>query len=114
MKIILTRFHCRKNRGSLAIVFAEEIAHLRATKSRAIFPGAVKIARCNRRESRDFGALRVFHVSMFLLLRQFKRKRWQTKGCWRRSWQAKRVLAGVLAQTAVKWKGGADRSAGTI
>ena len=34
----------KKNRGLLAIFFAEEIAHLRASKSRAIFPGAVKIA----------------------------------------------------------------------
>ena len=33
-----------KNRGSLAIFFAEEIAHLGASKSRAISPGAVNIA----------------------------------------------------------------------
>ena len=39
-----TRFHRKTNRGSLAIFFAEEIAHLGASKSRAIFPGAVKIA----------------------------------------------------------------------
>ena len=43
-RIIFTRFHRRKNRGSLAIFFAEEIAHLGASKSRAIFPGVVKIA----------------------------------------------------------------------
>ena len=34
----------QKNRGSLAIFFAEEITHLGASKSRAIFPGAVTIA----------------------------------------------------------------------
>ena len=39
-----TRFHRSKNRGSLATFFAQEIAHLGASKSRAIFPGAVKIA----------------------------------------------------------------------
>ena len=43
-RIIFTRFHRRNNRGSLAILFAEEIAHLGASKSRAIFPAAVKIA----------------------------------------------------------------------
>ena len=43
-RIIFARFHRRKNRGSLATFFAEEIAHLGASKSRAIFPGAVKIA----------------------------------------------------------------------
>ena len=43
-RITFTCFHRRKNRGSLAIFFAEEIAHLGASKSRAIFPGAVKIA----------------------------------------------------------------------
>ena len=43
-RIIFTRFHRRKNRGSLAIFFAEEIAHLGASKSRVIFPRAVKIA----------------------------------------------------------------------
>ena len=36
-RIILTRFHHRKDRGSLAIFFAEEIAHLGASRSRAIF-----------------------------------------------------------------------------
>ena len=40
-RIIFTRFHRRGNRGSLAIFFAEEIAHLGASKSRAIFGGAV-------------------------------------------------------------------------
>ena len=34
----------RRNRGSLAIFSAEEIAHLGASKNRAIFGGAVKIA----------------------------------------------------------------------
>ena len=43
-RIIFTSFHRRENRGSLAIFFAEEIAHVGASKSRAIFPGAVKIA----------------------------------------------------------------------
>ena len=43
-RIIFTSLHRRKNRGSLAIFFAEEIAHLGASKSRAIFPRAVKIA----------------------------------------------------------------------
>ena len=43
-RIMFTRFHRGKNRGSLAIFFAEEIAHLEASKTRAIFPGAVKIA----------------------------------------------------------------------
>ena len=53
-RIIFTRFHRRRNRGSLAIFFAEEIAHLGASKSRAIFPQAVKNRRRHRRESRDF------------------------------------------------------------
>ena len=44
MRIIFTRLHRRKYRGSLAIFFAEEIAHLGASRSRAIFPGAVRIA----------------------------------------------------------------------
>ena len=43
-RIIFTCLHRRINRGSLAVFFAEEIAHLGASKSRAIFPGAVKIA----------------------------------------------------------------------
>ena len=43
-RIGFTRFHRRKNRGSLAIFFAEDIAHLGASKSRAISLGAVKIA----------------------------------------------------------------------
>ena len=44
-RIIFTRFHRRKNRGSLAIFFAEGIAHLRASKKVARWiPGAVKIA----------------------------------------------------------------------
>ena len=37
-------FIAEKNRGSLAICFAEEIAHLGASKSRAISPGAAKKA----------------------------------------------------------------------
>ena len=40
VRVIFTHFHRRKNRGSLAIFSA----HLGASKSRAIFPGAVKIA----------------------------------------------------------------------
>ena len=39
-----THFIRRRNRGSLAIFFAEEIGHLGASKNRAIFRGAVKIA----------------------------------------------------------------------
>ena len=34
----------RKSRGSLAILFAEETAHLGASRDREIFGGAVKIA----------------------------------------------------------------------
>ena len=36
--------HFIRRRGSLAILFAEEIAHLGASKNRAIFRGAEKIA----------------------------------------------------------------------
>ena len=43
-RTIFTHFLRRRNRGSLAIFFAEEIAHLGASKDRAIFGGAVKIA----------------------------------------------------------------------
>ena len=43
-RAIFTHFLRRKNRGSLAIFFAEEIAHLGASKHRAISRGAVKIA----------------------------------------------------------------------
>ena len=43
-RMIFTRLHRRRSRGSLAIFFAEEIAHLGASKRRAIFPGAAKIA----------------------------------------------------------------------
>ena len=43
-RAIFTHFIRRRNRGSLAIFFAEEIAHLGASKNRAIFWGAVKIA----------------------------------------------------------------------
>ena len=39
-----THFLRRRNRGSLVIFFAEEIAHLGASKNRAILWGAVKIA----------------------------------------------------------------------
>ena len=39
-----SHFLRRRNRGSLAIFFAGEIAHLGASKNRAIFGGAVKIA----------------------------------------------------------------------
>ena len=39
-----SHFLRRRNRGSLAIFFAEEIAHLGASKKIAIFGGAVKIA----------------------------------------------------------------------
>ena len=37
-RTIFTHFLCRRNRGSLAIFFAEEIAHLGASKDRAISP----------------------------------------------------------------------------
>ena len=57
VRIIFARHHRRKNRGSLAIFFAEEIAHLGASKSRGDFSGSGKNRRRNRRESRDFGAL---------------------------------------------------------
>ena len=43
-RTIFTQFLRRRNRGSLAIFFAEEIAHLGASKNRAIFWGAVEIA----------------------------------------------------------------------
>ena len=43
-RTIFTHFLRRKNRGSLAIFFAEEIAHLGASKNRAIVWGAIKIA----------------------------------------------------------------------
>ena len=43
-RTIFTHFLCRRNRGSLAIFFAEEIAHLEASKNHAMFWGAVKIA----------------------------------------------------------------------
>ena len=48
-RIIFIRFHRRKNRGSLslAIFFAEEIAHLGASKSRVIFPRAVNWEKLN-------------------------------------------------------------------
>ena len=51
-----THFLCRRNRGSLAIFFAEEIAHLGASKNRD-FLGSGRNRRRSRRESRDFGAL---------------------------------------------------------
>ena len=50
------------NRRSLAIFFAEEIAHLGASKNRAILRGSGKNRRRNRRESRDFGALRFLTI----------------------------------------------------
>ena len=43
-RTIFTHFLRRGNCASLAILFAEEIAHLGAPKHRAIFWGAVKIA----------------------------------------------------------------------
>ena len=43
-RTIFTHFLRRRNRGSLAVFFAEEIAHLGASKNRAIIGGAVKIA----------------------------------------------------------------------
>ena len=44
VRTIFTHFIRRRNRGSLAIFFAEEIAHVGASENRAIFWGAVKIA----------------------------------------------------------------------
>ena len=44
VRTIFSHFLRRRNRGSLAIFFAEEIVHLGASKNRAIFGGAVKIA----------------------------------------------------------------------
>ena len=43
-RAIFTHFIRRRSRGSLAIFFAEEIVQLGASKNRAIFWGAVKIA----------------------------------------------------------------------
>ena len=43
-RTISTHFIRRRNRGSLAIFFAEEIAYLGASTNRAMFWGAVKIA----------------------------------------------------------------------
>ena len=43
-RIIFTRFRRRKNRGSLAIFFAEEIAHLGASKCSRDFSGGGTIA----------------------------------------------------------------------
>ena len=43
-RTIFTHLLRRRNRGSLAIFFAEEIAHPGASKNRAILWGAVKIA----------------------------------------------------------------------
>ena len=56
-RTIFTHFLRRRNRGSLAIFFAEEIAHLGASKNRD-FSGSDKNRRRSRRESLDFGALR--------------------------------------------------------
>ena len=42
MRTVFSHFLRKRNRGSLAIFFAEEIAHLGASKNRAIFGGAVK------------------------------------------------------------------------
>ena len=56
MRTIFTHFLRRRNRGSLAIFFAEDIAHLGASKSGAIFSGSGKTRRRSRRESREFGA----------------------------------------------------------
>ena len=56
-RTIFTHFLRRRNRGSLAMIFAEEIAHLGASKNRAILWGSGKNRRRSRRESHDFGAL---------------------------------------------------------
>ena len=44
VRTIFSQFLRKRNRDSLAIFFAEEIAHLGASKNRAIFGGAVQIA----------------------------------------------------------------------
>ena len=56
-RTIFTHFLRRRNRGSLAIYFAEEIAHLGASKNRGDFLGSGKNRHRSRRESHDFGAL---------------------------------------------------------
>ena len=58
LRTIFTHFLCRRNRGSLAIFFAEQIAHPGASRNRAIVGGSGRDRRRSRRESRDFGALR--------------------------------------------------------
>ena len=58
MGIKFVPFNRRENRRSLAIFFAEEIAHLGALKIARFCGGSGKNRRRNRRESRDFGALR--------------------------------------------------------
>ena len=57
-RTIFTHFLRRRNRGSLAIFFAEEIAHLRALKKSRDFLGSGENRCRSRRESPDFGALR--------------------------------------------------------
>ena len=58
VRTIFSHFLRRRNRGSLANFFAEEIAHLVASKNLTIFGGSGKNRHRSRRESRDFGALR--------------------------------------------------------
>ena len=78
-RIIFTRFHRRRNRGSLAIFFAEENAHLGASRSRAIFPGAVEIAAAAA-ENRAILVHSAFEVS-------------QDRHCKEVAWAEKRLLA---------------------
>ena len=52
-----THFLRRRNRGSLVIFFAEEIAHPWGLKKSRDFLGSGENRRRSRRESRDFGAL---------------------------------------------------------
>ena len=59
-----THFLRRRNRGSLAIFFAEEITHLGVSKNRAIFQGAVKIAAAAAENRAIFGALRAGWVTL--------------------------------------------------
>ena len=65
-RTIFTHFLRRRNRGSLAIFFAEEIAHLGARKKSRDFLGSGQNRRRSRRESYDFGALRVRWLNRIL------------------------------------------------
>ena len=57
MGISFAHFNARGNRRSLDISNCRDIAHLGASKIRAVLQGAVTIAAGNRRETGDSGAL---------------------------------------------------------